>query len=216
MEKQQAIKLINECLKLQDSFNSIVNSDWRTAGYNWRRAMWVESAELVDMMGYKWWKNIHHTDWDKKQILLEVVDIFHFLLSEVLIDRKTAEEIYNAYIWATHHSYAPTKERKIRQVEEFVMSCLDMQTVMSPFFQVVCVLDIPLEDVLKYYLGKNCLNKFRQDNGYKDGTYQKQWLFNGQLVEDNKVLEHIIESSSVTNSETIYNELKTIYGQMSI
>ena len=214
MEKNQAIKLIGECMTLQNTFNSIVNTDWQSAGYNWRRAMWVESAELVDMMGYKWWKNIHVENWDKKQILLEVVDIFHFILSEVIIERKTSEEIYNAYVWATHHSYAPTKERKIQQVEEFVMSCLDMQTIVSSFFQVMCVLDIQLEDVLKYYLGKNCLNKFRQDNGYKNGTYQKQWMFNGELVEDNKVLENIIESSSVTNFQTIYNELNTIYTQM--
>jgi hypothetical protein len=41
-------------------------------------------------------------------------------------------------------------------------------------------------------------------------------MFNGELVEDNKVLETIIESSSVTNFQTIYTELKTIYDQMTV
>ncbi len=36
------------------------------------------------------------------------------------------------------------------------------------------------------YVGKNVLNVFRQDHGYKDGTYLKEW--NGK--EDN---EHLVE-----------------------
>ena len=36
------------------------------------------------------------------------------------------------------------------------------------------------------YIGKNVLNFFRQDNGYKEGTYQKYW----NDREDN---EHLIE-----------------------
>lgn len=176
--------------------------------------MWVESAELVDMMGYKWWKNVDVADWDKKQMLLEVVDIFHFLLSDVMIERRTAEDLYNSYVWATRHTYASTKEKKIKQVEEFIMNCLDNQTIMASFFQVVVALEIDLEVMLKYYLGKNALNKFRQDNGYKSGTYVKMWNFNGDAVEDNKVLEHIIESSSITNFDTIYNELSALYKGM--
>ena len=33
------------------------------------------------------------------------------------------------------------------------------------------------------YITKNCLNKFRQDNGYKAGTYIKMW----NNVEDNVI-----------------------------
>ena len=36
------------------------------------------------------------------------------------------------------------------------------------------------------YVGKNVLNFFRQDNGYKEGSYIKQW----QGREDN---EHLVE-----------------------
>lgn len=210
MSEQKIIEAFNECIQLQDTFNQVVNPEWRKAGYNWRRAMWVEAAELVDHMGYKWWKNIN-SEYSHKQALLEVVDIFHFLLSDVAIDRKTGTDLYNAYQWATHHFYAPTKELKIKNVEEFVVMCLDKQTIVTPFFQMMLSLDITAEELIKYYLGKNALNKFRQDNGYKTGEYRKQWNFNGQQVEDNVVLEHIIESSSVTNFNTIYNELKTLY-----
>jgi dimeric dUTPase (all-alpha-NTP-PPase superfamily) len=209
------VNVFNECLTLQNATNTLVNPDWRKAGYRWRRAMWVESAELLDLVGYKWWKDIDSKP-DTKQILLEVVDIFHFLLSEHLLYGKKADDLYHAYKWAKSHTYAPTKEHKIRQIEEFVVSCLDNGVISTTFFQVVVALDIDIESLTKYYLGKNALNKFRQDNGYKNGTYQKQWMFNGELVEDNKVLETIIESSSVTNFQTIYTELKTIYDQMTV
>lgn len=212
MTEQKIVAAFEECLNLQNSFNAVVNPDWRKADYNWRRAMWIESAELVDHMGYKWWKNID-APWDQKQVLLEVVDIFHFFLSDVMIDRRSALDLKNAYKYATHHFYAPTKEHKIKIVEEFVAACLDNAPLHTMFFQMMLSLDINIEDLLKYYLGKNALNKFRQDNGYKQGTYHKSWMFQGELIEDNKVLEHILESSSVTNFETIYSDLKSLYVQ---
>ena len=75
MSDQKIVAAFNECLALQNTFNSVVNPEWRKAGYNWRRAMWIETAELIDHLGYKWWKNID-AQWDHKQALLEVVDIF--------------------------------------------------------------------------------------------------------------------------------------------
>lgn len=215
MNDQKIVAAFNECLNLQNTFNAVVNPDWRKAGYNWRRAMWIESAELVDHMGYKWWKNLD-APWDQKQVLLEVVDIFHFLLSDVMLDRRNGVDLMNSYKYATHHFYAPTKELKIKIVEEFVAACLDQSTLQTMFFQMMLSLDIKLEDLVKYYLGKNALNKFRQDNGYKQGTYHKSWMFQGEIIEDNKVLEHILESSGVTNFDTIYGELKTIYQSFSV
>jgi dimeric dUTPase (all-alpha-NTP-PPase superfamily) len=210
MNDQKIISIFNECLTLQDKFNAQVNPDWRNAGYNWRRAMWIEAGELMDHVGYKWWKNID-APWDQKQVLLEVVDIFHFLLSDSMIRRKNANDLVSAYKWATHHTHAPTKEKKLKQIEEFVFMCLDGDTVMTSFFQVMISLNIDADTLAKYYLGKNALNKFRQDNGYKSGAYKKEWMFMGELVEDNKVLEHILESSTVTTFDTIYNELKALY-----
>ena len=210
MNDQKIISIFNECLTLQDKFNAQVNPDWRKAGYDWRRAMWIEAGELMDHVGYKWWKNID-APWDQKQVLLEVVDIFHFLLSDSMIRRKNASDLVSAYKWATHHTNAPTKEKKLKLIEEFVFMCLDGDTVMTSFFQVMISLNINADTLAKYYLGKNALNKFRQDNGYKAGTYKKEWMFMGELQEDNKVLEHILESSTVTTFDTIYNELKALY-----
>lgn len=210
MNKSELIKSFDECMKLQASFNAVVNPNWKKAGYNWRRAMWVESAELADHLGYKWWKNID-AEYDKKQALLEVVDIFHFMLSEVLIDGRNGDNLYHSYEWATRHVYAPNKEKKLQQIEEFVSICIDGGAIQAAFFQVMIALDVRVDDLIKFYLGKNALNKFRQDNGYKEGTYRKTWSFNGEEVEDNKVLEHVLSLDAPMTFDSIYNDLKAIY-----
>jgi hypothetical protein len=45
---------------------------------------------------------------------------------------------------------------------------------------------MPFEELYRRYIGKNVLNFFRQDNGYKDGSYRKTW----KGREDN---EHLVE-----------------------
>ena len=42
----------------------------------------------------------------------------------------------------------------------------------------------------RLYVGKNVLNFFRQDHGYKDGSYQKIWA--GR--EDNEHLSEVLEA----------------------
>ena len=51
----------------------------------------------------------------------------------------------------------------------------------------MAALPMDLDALFDLYIGKNVLNRFRQDNGYKSGTYQKVW--SGR--EDN---EHLIEA----------------------
>ena len=213
MNRNELAAAITECMNLQNTFNSVVNPEWKKAGYNWRRAIWVESAELLDHLHWKWWKDVNAAI-DHKQALLEVVDIFHFVMSDRLIDGRKGSDLESSYEWARRHTYANTHEKKLKQVEELVVLCLDKQNFEAAFFQVVVALDIDITDILKYYLGKNALNKFRQDNGYKEGTYIKMWMFNGETVEDNKVLENILESATTMLSfDEIYNQLSTIYNE---
>lgn len=199
------------CLHLQDSFNSAVNPEWKTAGYAWNRAMWVEAAELADHYGYKWWKNINSAP-DTKQILLELVDIFHFLLSDLMIRRRLtgsehAANVLNAFAFAKAHSPKnANKETVLKTVETFVEDCVTNEYALNSYFRMVVVFGFTLEDIVDYYLGKNVLNLFRYDNGYKTGEYKKIW--NG--VEDNKVLEEILDTGE-RDFETIYRKLQEVY-----
>jgi hypothetical protein len=62
----------------------------------------------------------------------------------------------------------------------------------------------------RQYVGKNVLNFFRQDHGYKEGTYKKLW--NGR--EDNEHLVEVLNSLDISlsdYSDKIYASLKTRY-----
>ncbi len=55
-------------------------------------------------------------------------------------------------------------------------------------------METSFDDLHRIYVGKNVLNRFRQDNGYKDGSYRKLW----QDREDN---EHLAEIMSLLNAD---------------
>lgn len=67
---------------LQHQMNSIVNPDWLKAGYAWNRAIMVEAVEALDHYGWKWWKE---SEPDVAQVQIELVDIWHFVLSATLV-----------------------------------------------------------------------------------------------------------------------------------
>jgi hypothetical protein len=63
------------------------------------------------------------------------------------------------------------------------------------------------------YVGKNVLNFFRQDNGYKDGSYIKNWSGredNEHLVEVRASLDHGAEDFS----KQVYDSLESRYREL--
>ena len=66
---------------------------------------------------------------------------------------------------------------------------------------------LDLNTLYKLYVGKNILNQFRQDNGYKEGTYIKVW--DGE--EDNVVMKRIWEEDGDIKPEQLYKELAKLY-----
>jgi len=63
---------------------------------NYTRAIQQETAELVDSMPWKWWAK--YQDFDEQNARVEVVDLFHFLVSAAQVLGMTAEDIHQAYL----------------------------------------------------------------------------------------------------------------------
>ncbi len=63
---------------------------------NYVRAMQQELAELVDSVPWKWWAR--YQAFDKQNARVEVVDLFHFLVSIAQVLGMTAEDVYQAYL----------------------------------------------------------------------------------------------------------------------
>lgn len=214
---------VNDMLKMQNTLNVMTNgSNWRSgltqAGkvINWQRCIYMETAELIDSYPWKHWKAIDAKA-DMENARVELVDIWHFLLSLVLehhSEEEAKELLMNAYLQqqatiASVHDNSVMEQIKV--FEELMRQALQQETQLLPlavtFFQACEVAELSFNHLYEIYMAKNVLNKFRQDHGYKEGTYIKDW--NGK--EDNVVMFEVIAESSHFDSDLLYNALKERY-----
>lgn len=181
---------ILDMMRLQDAINRKIDVDWALQGREWYRAVWIECAELMEHYGgWKWWKKEHP---DMDQVLLEVVDIWHFGLSSLLV-RDSDWSIIAAEVDQQWDNQSDVMDFH-RSVEGLAEGALRTKEFSIKFFGAVLrSCEFSFEDLYKSYIGKNVLNRFRQDNGYKKGTYTKMW--NGK--EDNAVLGEILKDLSI-------------------
>jgi dimeric dUTPase (all-alpha-NTP-PPase superfamily) len=63
---------------------------------NYVRAMQQELAELTDSVPWKWWAK--YQKFDRQNARVEVVDLFHFLVSIAQTLGLSADDIYQAYL----------------------------------------------------------------------------------------------------------------------
>ena len=63
---------------------------------NYSRAMSQELAELVDSVPWKWWTK--YQTFDEQNARVEVVDLFHFLVSLAQALGMSAEDVHEAYV----------------------------------------------------------------------------------------------------------------------
>lgn len=181
-------------LELQRNMNSKVNSDWATQGFEWHRAIWVECAELMDHYGWKWWKK--QTP-DTEQVALELIDIWHFGLSILLQSGRPQAELI-AQVQAALSIATDEKDFRL-DLEKFVAATLgDRQFHIDLFGRLMAGIDMTFEQLYRGYVGKNVLNFFRQDHGYKDGSYRKHW-HDGR--EDNEHLVEAVQSLDTSKAE---------------
>ena len=63
---------------------------------NYTRAMSQELAELTDSVPWKWWAK--YQKFDHQNAKVEVVDLFHFLISLAQVLGMSADDVYQAYL----------------------------------------------------------------------------------------------------------------------
>ena len=205
-------------LALQNKMNIKVNPDWLNAGYGYLRAAMVESVEAIEHHGWKWWKAQHK---DLPQLQMELVDIWHFALSACIIEfngdiEASAKSIAaqlalgESSVVFDGKTYVPVEQSLLDNLELMTGLCAAKRFSVPLFMQIVVQCDMQADELYRQYVGKNVLNFFRQDNGYKEGTYKKEWL--GR--EDNEHLVEImdnLDSSDPKFSDKVYEGLQARY-----
>ena len=197
-------------LQLQGEMNTKVHSEWQEQEFEWYRAIWVECAELLDHYGWKWWKK--QTP-DVDQIALELVDIWHFGLSLLLLKRQSVDDIANQL----SEAFADSQQGDdfAADLEDFTEQTLATKDFdIGGFVKLMHGIKMDFETLYIGYVGKNVLNFFRQDNGYQDGSYQKQW----GGIEDNEHLVEIVaqlDTGSATFKDDLYSRMQETYSRLS-
>lgn len=207
-----------QMLQLQEELQHlIVGPNWREVGHPQWRAAYMEATEIVDHLGWKWWK---HQETDVDQLHLELVDIFHFLMNQDIIEFKgDLESLSNNYA----HSFISTsvnnkKDDCIYYVENFIAYCINLGFIKPGLFFSMCkMFNLNFDRLYEVYMSKNLLNIFRQKNGYKDGSYIKNWCIesNTPAYEDNVFLASlVIDWSQPTAAQFVMEQLRLHYEQV--
>lgn len=203
----QAGEMLRTMASMQQAHNEQVHPDWKTQGYEYYRAIWVECAELLDHFGWKWWKK-QHADID--QVKLEIVDIWHFALSDLIRAGTLTDELAAPLVFEPE-SDEPDPVGFRLAVEALAQTTLVERAFrIEPFIAVMRTLPMGYQELFSLYVGKNVLNNFRQDHGYKTGEYQKLW--SGR--EDNEHLVEVLEGLSCDPEdvpEMVYTSLRQRY-----
>lgn len=208
MEVQQI--MINKAatmLEMQDAMNRKVDDDWLERNREWYRAVWIECAELMDHYGgWKWWKA---SEPDIEQVMLEIVDIWHFGLSMRITEARDYRGIAEEVISEWHAS--SSSGGFLNDVETMATTVLsERRFPVGVVKTLLSGIERDFDDLFAGYVGKNVLNFFRQDNGYKEGHYIKSW--GGK--EDNVHLVEVMQSIDLNADDlqdAVYQELKSRY-----
>lgn len=220
---------ILQMLELQQELNDATNGENWEEGLtknnkriDWRRCIYLEAAELIDSYPWKHWKNIDASA-DYENIKIEIVDIWHFVMSEALRLYKvknlgsivdiakavTQMQGFDQFLEAKKSEQLDPYE-EIELVEEMIKTLFcnkDINTLIISFLTMSTKLNLKLPELYTLYIGKNILNKFRQNHGYKEGSYIKEW----DGVEDNVIMQKILASKNDITPEALYNALEKAY-----
>jgi dimeric dUTPase (all-alpha-NTP-PPase superfamily) len=200
------MNMLAKMLERQEEVNvNTMGEDWSTMGLDWRLAIMQETSELVDSFPWKWWKS-GKIDYDNAKI--EVVDIWHFVMSMMIEEGVEPTDIFDEQLKIASNVSESNTSAIVAYSKELVRMTLDKRPAIDIAMILMTLsgkIGLSYEMLTKLYFGKAVLNDFRQANGYKSGSYIKEW--NGE--EDNEIMKRMAESINFT--ESFYDDL---YGQL--
>lgn len=203
-------QIVEEHIKLQNNLNNIIDNNWliNRSINDFKRAIWLECAEAVESLPWKWWKkqtiNINN-------FKIELIDIYHFLLSWIILkkDNNIKDNLYRVVYIQYTNNIAPISnfideydkqyiEFLIMNIEKLVLYVLqdNLEETINKYFAILFkIMDVYEFDIL--YRGKHILNIIRQKNGYNTGNYNK--IINEK--EDNEILMELINEIQSNENE---------------
>ena len=204
--------IFGEMLKTQSDVNvNTMGETWDMLGLDWRLAIFMETAEMIESMPWKWWKK---GEWDIDNIYMEIVDIWHFILSLHIEEGDESRiGLIDSMLYGVSENTEYDKKNVLKNARNFGIDTLKSdatpEDLAIKIVEIAKNIGLDFTGMYNLYKAKAVLNNFRQDNGYKEGTYIKMW--DGK--EDNVALVGIVKGIDRENIDAldIYSELETEY-----
>lgn len=224
------VKILQTMLDMQQRLNNQTCGIGWENGYtkdgkviSWKRCIYMECAELINSFSWKHWKNISQSA-DMQNARVEMVDIWHFIMS-LMLEYYTTNSIGDNEVLSEHISSVSgfskfcnepfsggtnSHYEIVNDIESLIHKCsgfnYKLEDVLTNYFRIALSCGVNLNILFKLYIGKNVLNRFRQEHGYKEGNYKKYW--NGK--EDNEIMSIILDNGTI-EEDKIYNALENEY-----
>lgn len=204
------LEQVQEMVILQDKLNCIINPNWIEKNLDYYLAIQMETAEAIEHLGWKWWKK---QEPNMSQVRLEIVDIWHFVLCQYIsdygIERAPYELKRDVDKGSVNNYYNSWTLREVLVDAMREAALLDVMEIAGAYGHILLKAGMTWDTLYRQYMLKNTLNIFRQNNGYKIGTYHKIW----EGVEDNEYLMKIpYECETYLDIYTKLEDLYSIYG----
>ena len=107
-------KALNERIGVNtNEFNDEQKTEWVL---NYCRAMSQELAELTDSVPWKWWAKYQKLD--EQNARVEVVDLFHFLISLAQTLGMSADDVFEAYVKKNEVNFKRQESGYIKKDED--------------------------------------------------------------------------------------------------
>ena len=107
-------KALNERIGVStNEFNDEQKTEWVL---NYCRAMSQELAELTDSVPWKWWAKYQKLD--EQNARVEVVDLFHFLISLAQTLGMSADDVFEAYVKKNEVNFKRQESGYIKKDED--------------------------------------------------------------------------------------------------
>lgn len=204
--------IASEIIDLQDRLNQRIDKQWTQAGFAWHRAVWMECAELVEHLPWKWWKA--GGDLNVEQLRLEAIDILHFMVSWMLVECADRELAHADIVRCLEE--IGSSDGVVADAPAIIAAaeaCAAMAAGREPyealtsFGELCAALGLTPDVMRQMYVGKNALNTVRNQLGYKAGTYVKTWA--GE--EDNVHLERLMAAEPTLGFDALIERLVATY-----
>lgn len=118
MDKLEEIFTMQEALNQRIGIDTSCLSEEEKAKWvlNYTRAMQQEIAELIDSVPWKWWAK--YQAFDEQNAKVEVVDLFHFLISIAQVLGMSPQDVYDAYVKKNQVNHARQDSGYVKKDED--------------------------------------------------------------------------------------------------